>query len=173
MKRGITAAALLACASLAGCEEDGPQTVELHGLVVTVPDGWAFQTAFDGPKYTLTLSPPQRDAACQIVVIRDGRYFRDDDARALLGDGRAVFGGRPAGELTIDTEEGPLEGFVHADPEPQPSWRVRPPGGPSRVEMVAAERGIHLIAAVIVTWERSRDASSHREACVAAIRGMR
>ena len=159
--------------ALAGaCEETGPETVELHGLVVTVPEGWEARTAFDGPKYTLTMTPPDREAACQIVVIRDGREFHARDAQALLGDGRAAFGGIPAGEVAIDTPEGALTGFAHTDPDPLPSWRLRTRGGASRVEMVSGARGIRLVATVLATTDGA-SAPAHRERCVAAVQGMR
>ena len=163
--------AALALAVLSACDEEGPERVELHDLVVTVPAGWEARTAFDGPKYTLTMTPPERDAACQIVVIRDGREFHARDAQALLGDGRAAFGGVPAGEVAVETPEGTLTGFAHTNPDALPSWRLRAQEGASRVEMVSGARGIRLVAAVYAATSDSGGA--HRERCIEAVQRMR
>jgi len=163
---------LCALLAVAACD-DGPEVVELHGVRVTVPAGWSSSTVYDGPKYILTMNPPRRDAACQVVVIKDGRNFRDDDAQALLGEGRATAGGRPAGDVRLDASIATLRGFAADGPRAQASWNVLPPQGASRVEMYAAARDVRLVAAVVATWAASPDAAAHRQSCIGSVRSMR
>ncbi len=146
--------------------------MDLAGYAVTVPEGWSADRKSDGPRRIVVLRPPERDAFCQIVVFRDGRMFREDDARALLGDGRAVFRGRDDRALTLSTPEGPMEGFALRDPAPQPEWGVLPPGD-RRLEMYAADRGLRLVTAVVATSAGSAEGASPRERCLEAVRTMR
>lgn len=162
--------AILSLLALGACE-DGPRTVDLHGIEVPVPDGWTAEHTGDGPRQTLTLRPAPPGAFCQIVVIRDGRLFRDDDAHALLGDGLATFGGRDRRDVELETRQGDMRGFALEEAEPQPSWGVTATGRPE-VEMYAAPRRIRLLAAVVGTFEGEPGAAEDAERCREIVRGL-
>lgn len=163
---------ILSLLAAGGCG-DAPGTVDLHGFEIVVPEGWTAERRSDGPRRTLTLRPQPPVSFCQLVVIRDGRLFRDDDAQALLGDGLASFGGRGRRDATLEHGGGVMKGFVLDDPTVQRSWGVVGARGEPTVEMYASPRRIRLLAAVIGTWSGEPAADAHRQRCRQILRSIR
>lgn len=153
--------------------DDEPVDYDLHGFEVVVPRGWTAEHTTDGPRQTLTLRPQPPVSFCQIVVIRDGRIFSEDDAQALLGDGLATFGGSTRRDVELDAEWGAMRGFALEDADPQPSWGLVGAGEMAEVEMYASPRRIRLLAAVMGSFAGAPGSAEDLDRCRGIVRSIR
>jgi hypothetical protein len=154
------------------CGESGEATFSLDGYEVQVPEGWTAHPSVDGPRRILTLRDGDRAVFCQIIVLRDGRVFHDDDAVAFVGDAKASFEVTAERPATLDTAEGPMRGFVTGEADLPRSWGVSTLAGEPLLEMYAATRVRRLVAAIAATSTGHPGAEDRLGRCREVIRSM-
>jgi len=164
--------ALVAPVAASGCDDEEAPIAELDGYEVRVPEGWTASPSVDGPRRILTLRDGDRAVFCQIVVLRDGRVFHEDDAQAFVGDGKAAFEVAAERPATLDTPEGPLLGFATREADLPSSWILSTLAGEPMLEMYAGSRGRRLVAAIAATFSGVPGAEDRLGRCREAIATM-
>jgi hypothetical protein len=158
-----------ALATCLGCERE--RSVELERYRFSIPDGWTAQTSVDGLRHVLVLTDPAHVIACEVMIVRDGRLFRTDDSRALVGDGRRAFGDEGNERISIAVGSVEMEGVRMRGAVPRESWSLGGTG-PARIEMIAAAEGPELFALLLAAREE-RGFGPERERCLALIQNAR
>jgi hypothetical protein len=116
---------------------------------------------------------PTRTAFCRIEVLRDGRLFRDDDVRAMVGSAKELYRVGAEAPDAIDSGLGRLTGITSDDADLAASPIARSAGRGPRFGVWAGRRELRLVTALAGTSELDPDPGRAMRDCRGAIASMR